>query len=1104
MNTVLELRPRFRRSVRIDTDYVSATAIDGFHCPRSFGAALEFMAQHVEETGQGAFTWTGPYGGGKSSLALAFACLAGARKAVRDQAIGIFGERTVTALKSALPYFPSRWDVIPVVTEKRSLTEQLADILGLSDEKAVSSQAVLKELTRRSSERGLVLIMDELGRGLEAAAAGEGDVHILQDIAELASRSEGRFLFIGILHQAFEEYAEKLGREARDSWAKIQGRFVDMSISVSLDETVDLIAEAIGTKRASSKLKPLAADCVLELRPARSEIEAGRLAASLAKCEPLHPMTACLIGPLSRRRFGQNQRSVFSFLASSEQYGLQEALAADGTDRFYPIYRLWDYVRANLESAVLASPDGRRWAVASDAIERCAARGGSETEVRLLKSIGMIELLKDRSGMVSAPSTLKLALSDVNPKTVESALRILERSTEIVFRKHANAYVLYSGSDFDVDAKVEDALAAMGEPDFSLIRSLADLQPFLAKRHHRETGAMRWFDIAIDAIGDLASRDFVSSRDDVIGQIVLAVPARGETEKEAGKAIGDALDRANGRPLLIGFNPDSTRLVDYSRELAALLSLESRHPELRGDAVARREIEARSADLRGRIEEEILSLFERSEWHSGAGTKRQLSKRALSEALSDIAEQAFPNTPRVHNELLNCCAPSSNAVSARTKLMKRMVLNSADQDLGFGGKNYPAERGLYESLLKETGLHVDGPHGARFMVPEHDAANLHELWRAADALIASQSSGMVTAQELINVWAAPPIGLKQGLGPVYIIAYAQSRKEQIAIYGEGVFQSRFTDLCVEFLARNPADISLRQVEMEGVTTEILTQLGELLELDVRDEPLAVARAIVAQFDDLVPWTSKTQSLLPATLRVREILKRASDPNKLLFDDLPALVKPEKDGVFDPKKVARLVRDALAEMRAAYPNTLAELKALMLNELDVRAETQDAIADLRERAENIRQIGGDLRLDAFIGRLAQFHGTQEDMEGLASIAANKLPRDWNDSDRERARVGIAELAGAFLKLETMARVKGRKGRRQAIAVMVGQDGVPLPLFGEFEVSDADRKDVSALATAVDAALAHSDHKRREVIMAALAEVMSRYLDETSQTSQRKRA
>ena len=76
-----------------------------------------------------------------------------------------------------------------------------------------------------------------------------------------------------------------------------------------------------------------------------------------------------------------------------------------------------------------------------------------------------------------------------------------------------------------------------------------------------------------------------------------------------------------------------------------------------------------------------------------------------------------------------------------------------------------------------------------------------------------------------------------------------------------------------------------------------------------------------------------------------------------------------------------------------------------------------LKDLRDRADNVRQIGGDLRLEAFVGRLSQFHGTREDMEGIAGVAANKLPRDWNDGDRERAVVGVAELAALFLKTET---------------------------------------------------------------------------------------
>ena len=66
---------RFQRAIRIDTDLSDPSALEGFVCPSSFGVLLENMARHISESGQGAFTWTGPYGSGKSSLAVALSAL---------------------------------------------------------------------------------------------------------------------------------------------------------------------------------------------------------------------------------------------------------------------------------------------------------------------------------------------------------------------------------------------------------------------------------------------------------------------------------------------------------------------------------------------------------------------------------------------------------------------------------------------------------------------------------------------------------------------------------------------------------------------------------------------------------------------------------------------------------------------------------------------------------------------------------------------------------------------------------------------------------------------------------------------------------------------
>ena len=93
---------RFRRSIRIDTDLSDPTALEGFLCPPSSAAVLRTMAKHIAESGQAAFTWTGPYGTGKSSLVIALsAALNGSSK--KEGTSYLLGVETTEALWEALP-----------------------------------------------------------------------------------------------------------------------------------------------------------------------------------------------------------------------------------------------------------------------------------------------------------------------------------------------------------------------------------------------------------------------------------------------------------------------------------------------------------------------------------------------------------------------------------------------------------------------------------------------------------------------------------------------------------------------------------------------------------------------------------------------------------------------------------------------------------------------------------------------------------------------------------------------------------------------------------------------------------------------------------------
>ena len=71
----------------------------------------------------------------------------------------------------------------------------------------------------------------------------------------------------------------------------------------------------------------------------------------------------------------------------------------------------------------MASPDGHRWAVAVDALERCEAMGGVELHVLLLKTIALIDLFKERSGLVARVDALRLALTGYRAEAIEDALK---------------------------------------------------------------------------------------------------------------------------------------------------------------------------------------------------------------------------------------------------------------------------------------------------------------------------------------------------------------------------------------------------------------------------------------------------------------------------------------------------------------------------------------------------------------------------------------------------------------------------------------------------------------------------------------------------------
>ena len=460
---------RFQRAIRIDLDLGDPGALEGFICPQSSAEILRTMARHVAKGGQGAFTWTGPYGSGKSSLVVALSALLNGNSSQRQSAASILGEDTASAVWGALPPRRRGWRILPVVG-RRDLPVQVVgeaiEASGLVTDnlpRKWHEKQVLDTLRRATDQHprvggGLIVFIDEMGKFLESAAYDGSDIYFFQQLAEIASRSSNRLLVVGILHQAFEEYAHRLSRESRDEWAKIQGRFVDLAVNAGGDEQIELLSRAIESDRRPESPGRVAQG-VAALSHAYTSPNLPQL---LEECWPLHPIVTCLLGPISRRRFGQNQRSIFGFLNSSEPQGFQDFLRDAGDGDLYAPELLWDYLRINLEPSIMASPDGHRWASAVDALERCQAMGGEELHLRLLKTIALVGMFRERSGLVATKELLQWGLDGCNVQEFADALARLQEWSLVIYRKFDDSYSIFEGSDFDIEDAVSVALQSIG------------------------------------------------------------------------------------------------------------------------------------------------------------------------------------------------------------------------------------------------------------------------------------------------------------------------------------------------------------------------------------------------------------------------------------------------------------------------------------------------------------------------------------------------------------------------------------------------------------------------------------------------------------------
>ncbi|WP_287964966.1 ATP-binding protein [Diaphorobacter sp.] len=1087
LSDIVQISRQYQRSIRVDADIGRADALSGYICHATAASVVEGMCRQIADTNQRCFTWTGPFGGGKSSLAVALASALHPDKALRAKARQALQLDSKHYFEKAFPV-QKGWLIVPAVGRRGSVVAELHAALRRAQGKTVdgrskpTSQSLIAELLEEAKSRprdGALVFIDEMGKFLEASALGSGDdVYFFQELAEAAARSEGRLVVVGVLHQSFAQYSARLGIDTRDDWAKVQGRYVDLPFVAASDEVVELIGRAIvfnGNLPWMREASEAIADAIRSRRPAVGK----DFAKALEACWPLHPAMAALLGPISKRQFGQNERSTFGFLSSVEPHGFRSYLNSTLRENasWYRPSDYWDYLRSNLESAILASPDGHRWSQAVEAVERAEAKTGDALLVCLIKNIAVIDMFRNGSGLAADAAVIGALFYDKTREELDAALKKLSDLKVALYKSYTGAWSVFEGSDFDIDSAIAQTLAASPGIDYGRLAQLMGMHPVVAKRHYHETGSMRWMELSLCSIeqAEKMSADYRPKKGE-FGAFILALPSKGMKPRDARKRA-QACARLRPWPVMIGIPENHTRIAELSAELVALEQVKDRH-ELSGDAVARREVYARLTATRADLEDQLQAAVSLAKWHDGSEQIVEPGSK-LSPVASSLAEDMFSDSPPVWSELVNRDSVSSNSVKARRDLLHAMINAEAQEALGFEG--FPAERGLYETLLRSTGLHRQDASGAWRCMPPDDqfAQGFKNLWDATRALF-SDADARVGAHEIYELWSAPPFGMKLGIQPVVLTAFLLAHKANVAVYKDAMFVPRLTDFDIDECLQDPDRFSLRWVAIDEDKNQILDGIAEVLaeigENAGAADPLEAARGLVAMVFNLPEWARRTSRLGKTAREMRDMLLKASDPHKVLFVDLASLLEAA-----DGKAYVKALRAPLQELAGAYGKMLSEVESKMLAALDA---TRDDLEALRERANAVSGISGDYQIDGFATRLSNYDGSRAALEGILSMAAERPPRDWVDRHIDAAVLELAKFARRFRESEAFAGVQGRAAHSEAFAVVIGAGADTKTISRSFAIPDRHRKTVEAKADEL-AAMLEGQGLGTEVLLAILA-------------------
>jgi hypothetical protein len=830
------------------------------------------------------------------------------------------------------------FDFIRFVGEYSSLQKSFADKLGVIGQyttKDIINNLMLFYQGAEEENKGLVILIDEFGKFLEFASKNnpEKELYFIQELAEFVNDNKKDIILVSTLHQDFNRYSDGLSSLQQNEWDKVKGRLKEITFNEPVEQLLYLAAKRVNqlnigqsTADFDSLFKLFSDKKLFPLKDYFNKDIAKELL-------PFDILSAAIL-TIALQKYGQNERSLFSFLESNDPYGFKDYKKNENP--YYNLACVYDYLIHNYYSFLTSkfNPHFSQWATIRTSIEKIEGHfsANQEDAIKIVKAVGLLNILTSAVGIIDLEFIVKYSEQALHVDNVESIVDELLKFKILRFQNYLKRYVLTQGTDLDIEKALQEATLQIEKPNnvINYLEQHFNFNFVNAKSIYYRKGTPRFFEF------QLVDKPILLIPEGEVDGYIQLIFSNEINENE----IINFSEECNEAIVLVHYK-DTDEILNVIYEI---LKIEKVKFDNIDDKVAVTELnnikQYQVKLLNKLVLEDLYSADKKVKWYINGQEEIISNPRILNQKLSIIAGTIYGSTPIFRNEMVNRTKLSSPIITAKKNLIRNLVDNWSIENLGYEGNNFPPDRTIYLSLLNETGIHI-ATQGNDFEIGRPKDDSFNDLWNLGEEFLNSSKHSKRNLQDFVDQLAVKPFKLKQGFIDFWVLVFLFAKRNDFALFSNDIYVVELSDETLELVGRNPSSFEIKSFDVEGIKLVLFNKYRVLLEQTEKETItnqnfVETIRPFLKFYKETNQYARNTTRLSKKAIALRNAIAQSKDPEKTFFEDFPKAMGYNIVQLQNEPKILEEyffeMQKAIKEIRLCYSALLGRFESYLLDEI----------------------------------------------------------------------------------------------------------------------------------------------------------------------------